>query len=289
MDLNALLAAFDLHELVRIGFSLLVVVIVTWIAMRLAQRVVNRAVESVTRVPDADDTTARMSAAEEVKRRRTLETLGGNVLRFVILVLAGVAVLGVLNVDLGPVFAGLGLLSLGVGLGLQNPVRDILAGVFILIENQYATGDYVRIADVTGTVELLGLRRTVLRDSDGTVHVVANGLINVASNQTRAWGRILVDVPIKEPADLDRALAVSQAAGDAMRNEPEWRPRFLDAVRVSGVEAMTGAGVLLQASAMVVASDRRAAAAELRRRIVAAFAAEKIPFGDLPPGWVVPR
>jgi small-conductance mechanosensitive channel len=289
MDLNAFQASFDVREILRIVFSLFVVVLVTWIAMRFAQRLVNRAVEGLTRVPDADDTSARLSAAEELKRRRTLETLGGNVLRFVILVLAGVAVLGVLNVDLGPVFAGLGLLSLGIGLGLQNPVRDILAGAFILIENQYATGDYVRIADVSGTVELLGLRRTVLRDSDGTVHVVANGLINVASNHTRAWGRILVDVPIRDPADLERAQAVSQAAGDAMRLEPEWKPRFLDSVRVSGVEAMTGSGVLLQASAMVVASDRRAAAAELRRRIVAAFAAEKIPFGDLPPGWVVPR
>lgn len=289
MDLNAFLAGFDQREILRIVISLLVVVVVTWIAMRLAQGVVNRAVTSFSRSTAADDTGGRLSAAEELKRQRTLEALGGNLARLGILVLAGVALLGIVNADLGPVIAGLGLLGLGIGLGLQNLVRDIVAGAFILIENQYAAGDVVRIADVTGTVEQLGLRRTVLRDTDGTVHVVANGLIAVASNQTRAWGRIIVDVPIKDPADLERAEAASRAAGDAMRNEPEWKPLFLDAVRVSGVESMTGSGVLLQASAMVVASDRRDAAAELRRRIVAAFAAEKIPFGELPPGWTVPR
>ena len=185
--------------------------------------------------------------------------------------------------------AGLGLLGLGVGLGLQNLVRDIVAGAFILLENQYATGDVVRIADVTGTVEELGLRRTVLRDADGTVHVVPNGLIAVASNQTRAWGRDLVDVPIKNPADLERATELARAAATAMSAEESWKKRFLEGASVSGVLAMTGTGVLLQASAMVVAADRRTAAAELRRRIVEAFARDAIPLGDLPPGWVVPR
>ncbi|MEA2621208.1 MAG: moderate conductance mechanosensitive channel [Chloroflexota bacterium] len=289
MDLNAFLASFDQRELIRIVLSLVVILVLTWLCLRLAQGVVNRAVAGFAKPELGEDTRARLTAAEEAKRRRTLETLGGNLARLGVLVLGGLAVLGVLSVDLGPVIAGLGLLGLGIGLGLQNLVRDIVAGAFILIENQYATGDLVRIADATGTVEELGLRRTVLRDADGTVHVVPNGLIAVASNQTRAWGRILVDVPIREPADLERAQAAAQVAADTMRAEGSWRPRFLDAPQVQGVQSMTGSGVLLQASAMVVAADRRATAAELRRRIVAAFAEEKIPFGDLPPGWTVPR
>lgn len=289
MDLSAFLNSFDQREMVRIAISLLVVVALTWVFLRLSQGLVRRLIESVMRTNDADDTRAQLTLAEALKRRRTLEALGGNLARFGILILAGVAILGILNVDLGPVIAGLGLLGLGVGLGLQNLVRDIVAGAFILIENQYATGDVVHIADVTGKVEELGLRRTVLRDADGTVHVVPNGLIQVASNQTRAWGRIVVDVPIKDPADLERAQVAALGAAQAMVAEEGWRSRFLDAPVVSGVQSMTESGVLLQASAMVVATDRRAAAGELRRRIVTAFVAEKIPFGELPPGWVVPR
>jgi small-conductance mechanosensitive channel len=289
MDLSAFLNSFDQREMMRIAISLLVVVAVTWLLLRLAQGLVHRLIEGVMRTREADDTRGQLTLAEALKRRRTLEALGGNLARFGILILAGITILGILNVDLGPVIAGLGLLGLGVGLGLQNLVRDVVAGAFILIENQYATGDVVHIADVTGKVEELGLRRTVLRDADGTVHVVPNGLIQVASNQTRAWGRILVDVPIREPADLVRAQAAALAAAQAMVAEEAWRPRFLDAPSVSGVQSMAGTGVLLQASAMVVAADRRAAAAELRERIVTAFAAEKIPFGELPPGWVVPR
>ena len=289
MDLNSLFSGVDQRELLRVVLSMLVVVAVTWLLLRLAQGLVHRLIEGVMRPREAEDTRAQLTLAEALKRRRTLEALGGNLARFGILVLAGVAILGILNVDLGPVIAGLGLLGLDVGLGLQNLVRDIVAGAFILIENQYATGDVVHIADVTGKVEELGLRRTVLRDADGTVHVVPNGLIQVASNQTRAWGRILVDVPIKNPADLERAQAAALAAAQAMVAEDAWRPRFLDAPAVSGVQSMAGSGVLLQASALVVAADRRAAAAELRERIVTAFAAEKIPFGELPPGWVVTR
>jgi small conductance mechanosensitive channel len=289
MDLNAFLTSFDQREIVRVFISLLVVVVLTWLFLRLSDGLVHRLIEGFMRSGGAEDTRGQLTVAEELKRRHTLQALGGNLARFGILVLAGVALLGILNVDLGPVIAGLGLLGLGVGLGLQNLVRDIVAGAFILSENQYATGDVVHIADVTGKVEELGLRRTVLRDADGTVHVVPNGLIQVASNQTRAWGRILVDVPIKEPGDLERAQAAALAAADGMVAEPTWKSRFLDAPRVSGVQAMAGTGVVLQASAMVVAADRREAAAELRRRIVAEFATEKIPFGELPPGWVVPR
>jgi small conductance mechanosensitive channel len=289
MDLNAFLAGFDQREIARIAISLVIVVAVTWLLLRLASGLVNRLISSVMRTREAEDTRGQLTLAEALKRRRTLEALGGNLARFAILVLAGIAILGILNVDLGPVIAGLGLLGLGVGLGLQNLVRDIVAGAFVLIENQYATGDVVRIADVSGTVEELGLRRTVLRDADGTVHVVPNGLIQVASNQTRAWGRILVDVPIKEPADLERAQAAAQTAADGMAAEPAWKSRFLGSPTVTGVQAMAGTGVLLQATALVPAVDRRTAAAELRRRIVAAFAAEKIPFGELPPGWIAAR
>jgi small conductance mechanosensitive channel len=289
VDVNSLLSGIDEHEVVRIFLSLVVVAIAAWVLVRIAQGVIDRLVNGLFRLPITGTTHTPLSAAEQEKRRRTLSTLGGGLARIGILILAGVAVLAIFSVDLGPVIAALGLLGLGIGLGLQNLVRDVVAGTFILVENQYATGDFVDIAGVAGTVEELGLRRTVLRDVDGTVHSVPNGQIIVASNHTRAWARIIVDVPIKDPADLARAQELARAATESLAAEAGWGERLLEAPTVTGVLSMTGGGVVLQAQAMVVASDRRTAAAELRRRIVTSFAAEHIALGDMPPGWTVPR
>jgi small conductance mechanosensitive channel len=289
VDLNAFLAEIDRQAVLWTVASLAVVALVTWLLIRIAQSVIDRLVDGIFKLPITGATHTPLTAAEQQKRRRTLSTLGGGLARIGIIILAGIAVLAIFRVDLGPVIAALGLLGLGIGLGLQNLVRDVVAGVFILVENQYATGDFVEIAGVAGTVEELGLRRTVLRDVDGTVHSVPNGQIVVASNRTRAWGRIIVDVPIKDPADLGRAQDLARAAADSIAAETGWTERFLEAPTVTGVLSMTGGGVLLQAQAMVVAVDRRSAAAELRRRIVTAFAAEGIALGDLPPGWNVPR
>jgi small conductance mechanosensitive channel len=289
VDVNGLLSGIDRSEVLWIFFSLLVVALVTWILIRVAQRVIDHLVNGLFRLPITGATHTPLSEAELSKRRRTLSTLGGGLARIGILILAGIAVLAIFQVDLGPVIAALGLLGLGIGLGLQNLVRDVVAGAFILVENQYATGDFVDISGVAGTVEELGLRRTVLRDVDGTVHSVPNGAITVASNHTRAWARIIVDVPIKDPADLARAQELAIAAANAFATEPDWKERILEAPSVTGALSMTGGGVMLQAQAMVVAAERRAAAAELRQRIVTTFAAEHVVLGDLPPGWMAPR
>jgi small conductance mechanosensitive channel len=289
VDLNGLFSGIGEREVLWIVASLIVIAIVSWLLIRIAQRVIDHLVNGLFTLPITGATHTPLTEAELEKRRRTLSTLGGGLARIGILILAGIAVLAIFQVDLGPVIAALGLLGLGVGLGLQNVVRDFVAGAFILVENQYATGDFVEIAGVAGTVEELGLRRTVLRDLDGTVHSVPNGQIIVASNHTRAWARIIVDVPIKDPADLGRAHDLAAGAAASMATETDWTKRFLEAPSVTGVLSMTGGGVMLQAQAMVAGSDRRTAAAELRRRIVTAFAGEGIALGDMPPGWTVPR
>jgi len=197
----------------------------------------------------------------------------------VILGIAVMAVLGLFDVDLGPAIAGLGLVGLGVALGAQGLVKDIVAGAFILAENHYGRGDIVTIADVTGTVEDLGLRRTVLRDFDGTVHVVPNGLIGVASNLTRVWARVVVDIPIRDPAQVDDATALIDGAGVAMAADPRWKRKMLSAPKVDRVKSISGAGVILKVVGSVTASDRWDAAGDLRGRILAALSGAGIELG----------
>jgi len=269
----------DENQDVYVFVELVVLVIGTWVALRLVQPAVDGFIAGLMDRQEAEDTGARLTIAESRKRRRTLQILAGNLLRFGVLLVATIIGLGILHVDLGPAIAGLGLVGLGIGLGFQSLVRDLVAGTFIIVENQFATGDVVKVAGVTGTVEDLGLRRTVLRDFDGTVHVVPNGQITVASNQTRVWARIIVDIPVSSPEEMERARSSIEQAATELAADPAWKSRFLDAPRVVGVTAVGASGITLEATATVVATERDAAAAELRRRVVVAFAHRGIGFG----------
>ncbi|HTE65692.1 MAG TPA: mechanosensitive ion channel domain-containing protein, partial [Candidatus Binatia bacterium] len=126
-----------------------------------------------------------LSAVEAERRVRTLERLAVRVTGSVIAVIAVLMILSEVEIDVGPAVAGLGVVGIAVGFGAQTLIRDWLAGIFVVLENQYSAGDVVRIAGVEGVVEDFSLRRTTLRDADGSVHTVPNGQIIVASNLSR--------------------------------------------------------------------------------------------------------
>jgi moderate conductance mechanosensitive channel len=126
-----------------------------------------------------------LSAVEVRRRMQTLQRLAVRVAGSAIAMVALLTILSQVGIDVGPAVAGLGVVGIAVGFGAQTLIRDWLAGIFVVLENQYSAGDVVRIAGVEGVVEDLSLRRTLLRDADGTVHIVPNGQIIVASNLSR--------------------------------------------------------------------------------------------------------
>lgn len=283
MDLEALRQLFvdlDRQGVLRILLQLAVIIVVAALALRFAQRATDRVVTRLLDREASDGTAQELSAIEIGKRKDTLRTLGGGVLRTLILVIALLMALQVMTIDIGPAIAGLGIAGIAIGLGAQSLVKDYLAGAFILIENQFGKGDVVKIAGMTGTVEDLSLRRTSLRDLDGTVHMVPNGLIGVASNLTRVWARINVDLPIRDPARMEEARAIVDDVGRALREDPAWRRRVLDAPRVDRVKSIAASGVTLNVLGTVAAADRWAASGELRRRLVAALSAAGIELGS---------
>ncbi len=279
MDLDQLIARLDLPALGRVLFWLVVILVLAIVALRVLPALATALVDRAMERPEAEDTRGQLTVLEYEKRRRTLHSLARNLIRAVVLAVATLAILGVFEIDLGPAIAGLGLVGLAIGLGAQGLVKDVVAGAFVLIENQYAKGDIVTIAGVTGTVEDLGLRRTLLRDFDGTEHVVANGLIGVASNLTRVWARIVVDIPVRDPGQVEEASRLIDDVGLAMASDPAWHRRVLAAPRVDRVKALSAAGVTLKVVGMVAAPDRWQAAGEVRRRVVEAFAGAKIDLG----------
>jgi moderate conductance mechanosensitive channel len=165
--------------------EILEIVVLAFLAVRGARLLVRGVVETLVDREATEGTAQELSAAELKRRIDTLNALGSRVLQSFIVVIAAVMVLDKLTINVGPAIAGLGVIGIAVGFGAQSLVRDYFNGALILIENQFAIGDEVTIAGVTGTVEDFSLRRTTLRDDDGVVHTVPNGEIEVASNRTR--------------------------------------------------------------------------------------------------------
>ena len=223
-----------------------------------------------------EESTAVLPPAELERRVNTIGRLVVRIAGVAIGVIAGLMALDLFGIDIGPAVAGLGVIGIAVGFGAQTLVRDWLAGMFIVLENQYSQGDVIRIAGVDGVVEDFSLRRTTLCDLDGTVHTVPNGQIIVASNMTRVWARVNLDINVAYDTDLNRAGELIDRVGEDLRADPEWGPRLLEAPKVVRVEALADSSVKLKVLGQVRAAEQWAVGGELRKRILASFTAAGI-------------
>ena len=268
-------------------FIVLVIVVVCVALTRIALGAVRRVLGAMeTR---AQSEASLDEAAEVNKRFTTIDALVGYVVKAFVVTIGGLLVLEQIGLDVGPAIAGLGVVGIAIGFGAQAIVRDFFSGILILLENQYAQGDVVEIAGVTGTVEELTLRRTVLRDADGVVHNVPNGEIKVASNRTRVWRRINYDVVVAYGTDIEHAIRVFDGVGSALAGDPAWAPRILETPSVDRVDQLGERGITLKILGRVRAGEMVAVTGELRKRILAAMAANgiEIPAPVLPSGMPV--
>ena len=254
-------------EIVRIALIVLGAVI----AIRVADRATERAFRFIVSRRVEHDMTDPVSAAEVRQRLKTIDGFLRWVVRAFIVLIAILTVLIELRIDLGPTIAGLGVLGIALGLWSQTIVRDYFNGLLILLENQFSVGDVVRIAGVSGAVEEFSLRRTILRDLDGIVHIVPNGEIKVASNLTRTWARINLDVTVAYGSDIERVKGIVDEVGRTMASDPNWTDRLLESPRTERVEALGEYGVTLKILGQVRPADRWAASGELRLRLLRAF------------------
>jgi small-conductance mechanosensitive channel len=252
--------------------AILAIVVVSAVVIRLAHVFVRGIARALLDRENLEGTAQELTALELKKRQNTIESLAVNVIRFFVVVIAGLMILETaFRLDIGPAIAGLGIAGIAVGLGTQNLVRDYLNGALILVENQYAKGDVVRIAGVSGVVEDFTLRRTTLRDQDGTVHTVPNGEVTVASNLTRVFARVNQDVQVVYGTNIEKATEVVDGIGRDMAGDPGWGPRILEAPHVDRVSALGELGVTLKILGTVRASEQWAVGGELRKRLLAGF------------------
>ena len=237
--------------------------------------IANYALKAVLRSVERSSEKDGIVTAHE-QRTRTLLGLLRSMGRVVIWVMTLFMVLGALGLQLGPLLAGAGVVGLAVSFGAQSLVKDVISGLFILMENQFGVGDVVRLEGVSGAVERMTLRVVVLRDVHGVVHVVPNGQITKVSNLTRGWARVVLDVVVAYKEDPDRVMAVMLDEGRRLYEDPQWRPLLLEEVQVPGIESFGEHGVTIRILAKTLPLKQWDAARELRRRLKMRFDQEGI-------------
>ncbi len=214
------------------------------------------------------------------QRAQTLAQIFGSAVTAIVWAGAGVHALAIFGWDVRPLLAGAGIVGVALGFGAQTLVRDLIAGYFILIENQFGVGDWVEVGGQAAQVEEVTLRVTRLRGFNGQVHYVPNGEFKTVTNRSRDWTRLLVDVPVGANEDLGQALRVCRGVVDGLNGDPAWRGRVLEPVELWGVEAMSGPEVQLRMSVKSApGGDAFAVSRELRLRCHEALVAGGIRAG----------
>ncbi len=220
-------------------------VVIRWLVNRIIDRtVVHLADNSVSRRLATTSTAVGVTDAEEMaerlrQRARTVAGVLKSITTLVVFGLAFVAVLATLGVNVGPLILSAGVIGIALGFGAQSLVKDFLTGVFMILEDQYAVGDFVDTGEAIGTVEEVGLRLTRLRDDQGVIWYVPHGSISRIGNRSQGFGLAVVDVPLAYGADVDRASDAIRTAVLALAEDPAWESDILDEPPTVAVESMT--------------------------------------------------
>jgi small conductance mechanosensitive channel len=250
--------------LITSGLRIVVMAIVLWIFIKIVRAVGRRIIRHVE---DDDPTTKN----EREKRAETLVRILNGSARVIALLAMLYVVLKELGVNVTPLLAGAGIAGIAIGFGAQSIVKDLFHGFFILLENQYRVGDFVKIGTVSGLVEEINLRTTVLRDIEGIKHVIPNGQVQTVSNMSFAWSRAVLDVGVSYDADIDKATAVMKETAMQMRAEPEFAQRIIEDPEVLGVESFGDHAVVLRLIMKTAPLSQWAVAREFRKRLKGAF------------------
>ena len=254
-------------------FDLLAIVLVTLI--------VNRFLRMMTDLMVRPAATQNRSAMAREQQTRTLAgvlySAGSKVVWFVAILTA----LDKVGINPTPALTLAGLVSVAVGFGAQNLVRDVITGIYIVMEDQYAIGDTIQVGDTNGRVEYLTLRRTVVRDPRGALVTIANGEIRVVSNLSRDWSQAFVDISIAPEISLEKIMQALEAAAADVRSDPSWSQALVDGPRILGVQSFDRSASTIRLQVRTAPTRQDEVSRELRRRIQSEFQRQGIPLSSV--------
>ena len=253
---------------------IVMILVVAWIVIAILQRAIREFRQRIA---------ARLDDREAVKRAETLGRVFRYVVAVVISLVAGMMVLSELGISLAPILGAAGVAGVAIGFGAQSLVKDFFSGFFLLFEDQIRTGDVVRIAGHAGLVEEITLRHTRLRDYDGNVHYVPNGMIDSVVNMSRGYAQAVMDIGVAYRENTDHVYKVMRETARQMRADPDFGARILDDLEIAGVDKWADSAVIIRCRFKVLALEQWSVRREYLRRLKMAFdeAGIEIPFPHL--------
>jgi small conductance mechanosensitive channel len=271
------------------GITILVIVVAFYIAYRVAGALINRFISRYVRLRGK----GRHSKLWFKNRSQTLSAILTSVAGVILLFIALFMVLSELPVNIAPLLASAGVLGIAIGFGAQSLIKDLLSGLFVLLEDQYNKGDVVKVAGIAGLVVEVNLRRTILRDLDGIVHSIPNGQITTASNYTRDWARVNLDISVGYGEDLERVTGVINRVGKELAEDEYFGPLIKKPPQTLRVNKFGDSGIDIKILGETYPMKQWEVTGELRKRLKKAFDEEgieipwphvKLFFGNQQPG-----
>lgn len=254
------------------SYSIVQAIVVITLAV-IVQKIVGTVIlKAVSRVMYAE---RFVDEHDEKKRQDTLVAVFRTAANIIIWVAALIFILIVFNVNVASLLTGAGLLGIVVGFGAQNTIRDIIAGVFVIVERQYRIGDIVTLHasghDVSGVVEDFSLRVTRLRDLDGNLHIVENGATSEITNLSFEFANVNVDVGVSYDSDIDKVEKIINKVGDDMQEEEKWQPHIYEPIHFLRVDEFEDSAIRIKALGKVEPAQQWDIAGEFRRRLKREF------------------
>ncbi len=207
------------------GIKIIVILIVALIVNRASRKFIEKAIKKGVK-----DTTEE----ETQKRQKTLIRIFSGALKIIVWLIVIMTILPELGVNVGPILAGAGILGVALGFGAQYMIRDFLAGLFVILENQYRVGDVVCLDNTCGGVEDITIRKTVLRDLDGKLYHIPNGAFKMSANLTKGYSRAHMNVSVAYKEDLDRVMGIINRVGKEMAEDEPWKGYIEKPIQVLG-------------------------------------------------------
>lgn len=258
----------DLNEVIFGAFKILLVLLIAKVLVRAGRRVIGRLER---RLLDED-----RLAGRGISRSRTLAQVSSSVLNVVVWTFAVLQILQITQAKVGPLIAGAGIAGVALGFGAQSLVRDFLTGFFVLLEDQYAIGDYIEVGDAKGTVERFTLRLTSVRAVDGTLHHISNGEIKSVGNSSAGWTKAMIDITVEFDEDLDKVEQALVRAAAELKEVPGIGSLVLGPAETLGVESLADGNIVVRVAIKTAPGNRMTVARAFRARVKKVFAEEGI-------------
>lgn len=261
---------------VPVALLLILAIVATLLTRRIIRALRRYAVKMMLQTGGVTD-------YEREKRAQTIALVVGRTLSFAIWITAILMVLEEMQFDVRPLLAGAGIIGVAIGFGAQNIVKDIIGGVFMLMENQIRINDVAVINGKSGVVEEINLRTTVLRGEDGAVHIFPNGGITSLSNLTRGYSFAVFSISVSYREDTDRVVELLKQIGEELTQDESYRQLVLAPLEVLGVDALADSGVVIKARFKTIPSKQWIVGREMNRRIKKHFEEAGILVGQAVP------